>query len=62
MSSIEKANETGNYLLLTAAIAVGLVGVYLRFAHDSTTLSVVSWIILLVGVLIALRAVFKILQ
>lgn len=62
MNSIEKANETSNYLLLVLAIIVGTVGVYFRFAHDSLTFSIISWIILLVGVIIALKAVFKILQ
>lgn len=62
MNSIEKANDTSNYTLMTLAIIVGLVGVYLRFAHDNVILSIVSWAILVVGWLIALRAVFKILQ
>ncbi|GAB2695140.1 hypothetical protein GCM10027037_18520 [Mucilaginibacter koreensis] len=62
MNSIEKANETSNYLLLVLAIIVGIVGVYFRFIHDSMMFSLISWIILVVGVIIALKAVFKILQ
>ncbi len=62
MNSIEKANETSNYIIITLAIIVGLVGVYLRFAYDSTLLSVISWAILVVGWGIALKGVFKILQ
>jgi hypothetical protein len=62
MNSIEKANETSNYLLLVLAIIVGMVGVFFRFVHDSMLFSLISWAILVVGVIIALRAVFKILQ
>ncbi|WP_462266535.1 hypothetical protein [Mucilaginibacter sp.] len=62
MNSIQKSNETSNYLLLVVAIVVGMVGVYFRFVHDSLFFSITSWAILVVGVLIALRAVFKILQ
>ncbi len=58
----EEANNPSHYILLTAAIVVGLVGVYLRFAGDAPIYSMLSNIILVVGVIIALRAVFTIMK
>lgn len=60
--SMETANQTGIYKLMLFGILVGIVGVYLRFAFDSTILSIVSWAILLIGSIIACKAVFKILN
>ena len=62
MNSIEKANDFSNYTLLTLAIIIGTIGVFLRFAGDSATLSTISWIIFVIGWVIGIRAVFKILQ
>ncbi len=59
--SMKRANETSIYMLITVGILVSIVGVYLRFAFDSTTLSIVSWVILLIGSVIACKGVFKIL-
>ncbi|MBB6502737.1 hypothetical protein [Pedobacter cryoconitis] len=59
--SMQNANQTSIYKLLIAGIVVSIVGVYLRFAFDSTTLSLVSWIILFLGAFICCKAVFKIL-
>jgi len=59
--SMQNANETSIYKLLIAGVIVCLVGVYLRFAFDSTMLSLVSWIILFLGAFICFKAVFKIL-
>jgi len=59
--SMQNANQTSIYKLLIAGIVVSMVGVYLRFAFDSTTLSLVSWIILFLGAFICCKAVFKIL-
>jgi len=56
------ANETRHYVILTIAIAIGLVGVFLRFVQDSFTLSMVSNILLAIGWLIAFRVVFRILK
>lgn len=59
--SMKRANEVSIYKLMTVGILISMVGVYLRFAFDSTTLSIVSWAILLVGSVIACKGVFKIL-
>ncbi|MFP5080604.1 hypothetical protein [Pedobacter sp. JCM 36344] len=59
--SMKRANETSIYTMIVAGVLVSLVGVYLRFAFDSTTLSIVSWLILFVGAFIACKGVFKIL-
>ena len=59
--SIDNANETAIYKLMVAGILVCMVGVYLRFAADSTALSIVSWAILFIGSFICCKAVFKIL-
>jgi uncharacterized membrane protein len=59
--SMKRANETSIYILMVVGILITIVGVYLRFAGDSTILSIVSWVILFVGSIIACRGVFKIL-
>jgi uncharacterized membrane protein HdeD (DUF308 family) len=59
--SMKRANDVSTYKLMTVGILVGIVGVYLRFAFDSTSLSIVSWVILLIGAVIACKGVFKIL-
>lgn len=59
--SMKKANQESIYKLMTVGILVSILGVYLRFAGDSTTLSIVSWVILFVGAFIACKGVFKIL-
>jgi uncharacterized membrane protein HdeD (DUF308 family) len=60
--SMKRANDVATYKLMTVGILVGIVGVYLRFAFDSTALSIVSWVILLIGAVIACKGVFKILN
>lgn len=59
--SMKKANHDSIYKLLTVGVLIGIVGVYLRFAQDSNMMSIVSWIILAIGTVIACKAVFKIL-
>nr|WP_121269533.1 hypothetical protein [Pedobacter schmidteae] len=59
--SMKRANETSIYKLMVVGILISILGVYLRFAGDSTTLSIVSWVILFVGSIIACKGVFKIL-
>ncbi|MET4138952.1 hypothetical protein [Pedobacter sp. UYP1] len=59
--SMQNANQTSIYKLLVAGIVVSMLGVYLRFAFDSSTLSLVSWIVLFLGAFICCKAVFKIL-
>jgi hypothetical protein len=61
MNSAENANKESHYILIVVAIVIGLVGIYLRFA-DFRYVNIVSNIILIIGVLIALKAVFAILK
>jgi uncharacterized membrane protein YsdA (DUF1294 family) len=61
MSSMENANSIRHYTLLVIAIIIGLVGVYLRFA-DFKYSTAVSNVILIVGVVISLKAVFTIMK
>lgn len=60
--SMKRANETSIYILMVVGILISIVGVYLRFAGDSTTLSIVSWVILFVGAIVSCKGVFKILD
>jgi uncharacterized membrane protein len=60
--SMKRANDTSIYKLIVVGILIGILGVYLRFAGDSTTLSIVSWVILLIGAVVACKGVFKILD
>jgi len=62
MSSTEHANDERHYILLTLAIAIGLIGVFLRFAGDAPYYSWIANVILILGVGIALKGVFAILQ
>ncbi|ACU02622.1 MULTISPECIES: hypothetical protein [Pedobacter] len=59
--SMKRANEISIYKLMVVGILISILGVYLRFAGDSTTLSIVSWVILFVGSIVACKGVFKIL-
>jgi len=60
MSSVQEANSERHYILLTISIVIGLVGVYLRFANDH--LNIAANIILVIGVAVALKAVFAIMK
>jgi hypothetical protein len=65
MESMENANAEGHYKLLTVAIVIGIVGVFLRFAGDVNTgfmFTSISNIILIIGILIALKCVFTIIK
>ena len=62
MSSTEHANDERHYILITIAIAIGLVGVFLRFAGDAPYYSWIANVILIIGVGIALKGVFAILK
>ncbi|TWR27378.1 hypothetical protein FPZ43_12915 [Mucilaginibacter pallidiroseus] len=59
--STQNANSESHYKLLVVAIAIGLVGVFLRFA-DFGLASTLSNIILVIGVIVALKGVFAILD
>ncbi|GAB3916208.1 hypothetical protein [Mucilaginibacter boryungensis] len=62
MNTAENANATHHYVMLVIATVIGLVGVYLRFAGDSATLSAVSNLIMVVAVILSLRTVFAIMK
>ncbi|MGZ3750143.1 MAG: hypothetical protein ACXVB0_06685 [Mucilaginibacter sp.] len=62
MSSTEQANDERHYILLTVAIVIGLVGVYLRFVGDAPYYSWIANVVLILGVAVALKAVFAILK
>lgn len=66
MSSMEKANATNIYVILTVAIIVGTVGVFFRFLDEifghGFLFTSVSNIILVIGILISLKGVFAILK
>lgn len=61
MQSMENANSESHYKFLILTIAIGLVGCFLRFAEFPHA-TLVSNIILLIGAIVALRAVFRILD
>jgi hypothetical protein len=62
MSTTENANAPRHYIALTFAIIIGLVGVFLRFAGDTSIYNILSNIILVIAVVIALKIVFDILK
>ncbi|UOE50234.1 hypothetical protein MTO98_04005 [Mucilaginibacter sp. SMC90] len=65
MESMENANAEGHYKLLTVAIVIGIVGVFLRFAGDANTgfmYTSISNVIMIIGILIALKCVFAIMK
>jgi len=61
MNPTEEANAERHYLLITVAVIIMIVGVYLRFA-DFKAATIVANIILIIGVAISLKAVFAILK
>ena len=56
------ANETHHYVTLAVAVAIGMLGTFLRYVYDSTLLSAISWVLLAIGSLIACRVVFRIMK
>ena len=60
--SMKTANQSPIYTLIAVGVIISVVGVFLRFAFDSTMLSIVSWVILFIGSFICCKAVFKILD
>lgn len=62
MSTTQNANQEKYYLAITFAIIVGLVGVFLRFGGDAPAWSWAANVILVIGVILALRSVFAILK
>ena len=62
MNTTQNANSEKHYLAMTLAILVGLVGVFLRFGGDAPAWSWASNVVLVIGVILALRSVFAILK
>ncbi len=60
--SMATANNPAIYKTMAVGIIISLIGVFLRFAFDSVMLSIVSWVILLIGAVWSCIAVFKILN
>lgn len=60
--SMKTANDSSIYVWLIIGTIIGLFGAFFRFAHDSFTISLISWIFLFIGAAIAIRSVFKILN
>lgn len=59
---MENANAENHYKLLVVAIAIGLFGCFFRFAGESAIFSYIANIAIVIGVIIALKAVFAILK
>ena len=61
MTPTEEANSERHYLLITVAVIIMIVGVYLRFA-DFKAATIVANILLITGVAISLEGRFRILE
>jgi hypothetical protein len=67
MNKTEEANDERHYLLIVVAVVIGIVGVYFRFAADPASghpffYNCVANILLVLGVIVALKAIFTILK
>ncbi|RYY34362.1 MAG: hypothetical protein EOP46_13680 [Sphingobacteriaceae bacterium] len=62
MNSMENANAEGHYKLLIVAIVIGLFGCFFRFAGEAAWYSWIANAAIIVGTIIALKAVFAILK
>lgn len=60
--SMATANNPAIYKQMIVGVVLSVIGVFLRFAYDSMTLSLISWAILAVGSVWSCIAVFKILN
>jgi len=58
----EAPNNPAHYTLLTVAIAIIIVGLFLRFFSQWEFINLASNLIFLVGVFFALKAVLRILK
>ncbi|WP_113663974.1 hypothetical protein [Pedobacter nanyangensis] len=61
-NSMKTANDSAIYSSLALWAVVTVIGVFLRFAFDSLTLSLVSWAILALGFVMCCVTTFKILN
>lgn len=66
MDSMQKANATNIYIIITAAVIIGLAGVFVRFLDEiwghGFLFTSLSNVILIIGILVALKGVFSILK
>jgi hypothetical protein len=62
MNTTEEANDERHYLLLVVAIVIGVTGVYLRFLFDFRHVNILANTVLIIGVAIALKAIYGILK
>jgi hypothetical protein len=63
MDSRANANDTRHYVMLTVAIIIGLLGVFIRFwGPESFMLTSISNVVFVIGIYIALITVFKIIK
>lgn len=59
--SIKKANDPAIYKSIVIGLIICMIGTFGRFAYDSTVVSIIAWVFLLIGTWICCKAVFKIL-
>jgi len=67
MNKTEEANDERHYMLIVVAVILGLIGVYYRFTAPDNTWHVfhynlVANIFFILGIAVALKAVFAILK
>ncbi|WP_028295485.1 hypothetical protein [Olivibacter sitiensis] len=62
VSTDNNANKTEYYIGILFAVIFGLAGTFFRFIQDSFLFTSISNILLIIGVVIALRAVFRIMK
>ncbi|MXV53026.1 hypothetical protein GS399_18810 [Pedobacter sp. HMF7647] len=60
--SLEHSNASSHYIIIVAAVAIGFLGVILRFFGDNSMLDLASNILLIIGIIIGFKAVFTILK
>ncbi len=60
--SMKTANDSAIYTKIVFWSLVAIVGVFLRFIIDTKTVSIISWVILFVGFIMACKTTFKILN
>jgi len=62
MNSTQNANDERHYMVITAAIVIGFAGIFLRFAGEAPYWSWISNVVLVLGIIVALKGVFAILK
>lgn len=62
MNSTQNANDERHYMVLVVAIIIGFAGIFLRFAGEAPYWSWMSNVLLVIGIIIALKGVFAILK